>query len=563
MILLEKAFKYANDVISGEEVTTWEVKKQCEIFLNDYNNRQFEDNFEFYLDEKKLKKINDLLKLLNFATGFVAGKQILENLANFQAFFIVNIFGWRFKNKPYKFRYNNNTLFIARKNAKTALVAIIFILLMLTEQNYSEFYSICLTKELAAEIKKAMEQIINASPLILKHFKISTTQTGRITCKITKSYFEPRVSEAGKNNSIRPSAFVSDEHGNFKENSNFTAMKSGQKNVLNGLVFRTTTAYAIDDSIMEEDLKTIRKVLKGEFENERMFSLIYYAEEEHIWDDTGLLQANPLRVEDNYRTMKEDRALAKIQVNLQEDFITKTCNVFVKENEYNKYVNIEYWKKCRIPDKEFREKVKNKNVIVGIDLSVTTDLTAVAIMFKEDGILYCTSHGFLPGENLDKRREDIDYRKYEELGYCDIHNNRTVQYSLVEKYIRDIENTYDCTIEFIVTDPMNAKNMVENLEKDFDVIKLKQTYTNLTSATKEFRKKIYDYEVRYAENELLDWNMSNAITHKGKSDDEMLAKEDKNKQRIDMVAALIFCYTQLIVDEESYNPFDALEKMDW
>ena len=170
MILLDKAFKYANDVVSGKEVTTWEVKKQCEIFLNDYNNRQFEDSFEFYFDEKKLKKINSLLKLINFATGFVAEKQVLDSLANFQAFFITNIFGWRFKDKPYKFRYNNNTLFIARKNAKTALIAIIFILLMLTEQKYSEFYSICLTKELAAEIKKEMQQIINASPLIKKHF---------------------------------------------------------------------------------------------------------------------------------------------------------------------------------------------------------------------------------------------------------------------------------------------------------------------------------------------------------------------------------------------------------
>lgn len=89
-------------------------------------------------------------------------------------------------------------MFIARKNGKTALIGLVFILLLLTEQQYSEFYSICLTKELAAEIKKIMEQIINASPLIKKHFNISTTKTGRITCKLTNSYFEPRVAEAGK-----------------------------------------------------------------------------------------------------------------------------------------------------------------------------------------------------------------------------------------------------------------------------------------------------------------------------------------------------------------------------
>lgn len=206
MFLLEQALKYANDVVAGTEITTPEVVKQCEWFLRDYEERQFSDDFEFYFDESKLKIINNLLKLFNFATGFVAGKQVLSNLVGFQCFLMANIFGWRYKNNPKKFRYNDITLYIARKNAKTAVVGLIFLLLMLTEQDYSEFYSICLTKELAAEIRKSMVQILDASPLIAKHFTWSKTKIGRIECKITKSFFEPRTAESGKNNSIRPSA---------------------------------------------------------------------------------------------------------------------------------------------------------------------------------------------------------------------------------------------------------------------------------------------------------------------------------------------------------------------
>ena len=110
---------------------------------------------------------------------------------------------------------------------------------------------------------------------------------------------------------------------------------------------------------------------------------------------------------------------------------------------------------------------------------------------------------------------------------------------------------------------MNAKELMERLSEDYDVILLKQTYTNLSPATKEFRKRIYDDEVRYEENELLDWNMRNAITTKGKSDDEMLAKEDKNKQRVDMVAALIFAYTEFVVPDDGYNAIEVLDSMDW
>lgn len=559
MILLERAIKYANDVVNNKKITTWEVKKQCENFLDDYYNNHQKKDFEFYFDEKELLKINNLLKLFNFATGFVAGKQVLQNLVGFQCFFIVNIFGWRFKENNQKFRYNDVTLFIARKNSKTATIGLVFLLLLLTEQQYSEFYSICLTKELAAEIKKIMEQIINASPLIKKHFKVSTTRTGKVLCKLTNSFFEPRVSQAGKNNSIRPSAFVSDEHANFNENSNFNAMKSGQKNVINPLVFRTTTAYAIDNSIMESDLEYIRAVYKGTVKNNRMFALIYYAYKENIWSDKGLYQANPLEIEDNYNTMREDREKALVQHNLQEEFITKTCNVFVAENELNKYVNIDYWKKCKVDKVDF----EGKEVIVGVDMSVTTDLTAVSIMYREGDNIYCMAHGFLPNDNLSDRRENIDYRVYAKKGYCDIHKGMTVNYNLVEEYIRNIEKKYNCTIKYIVTDPFNAKEMMESLATDYDVTLLKQTYTNLSPATKEFRKKIYDEQVFYQKNELLDWNMTNAITTKGKSDDEMLSKEDKNKQRIDMVAVLIFAYTELLIKEDSYDAVEELLKQEW
>ena len=197
-------------------------------------------------------------------------------------------------------------------------------------------------------------------------------------------------------------------------------------------------------------------------------------------------------------------------------------------------------------------------------MSVTTDLTAVGIEFEDEDIIYCKSHGFLPEDSLPNRREKhINYRNYAKLGYCDIHKGMTVNYTKVEEYIRSIEKEYKCTIGCIVTDPMNAKELVERLSEDYDVVMLKQTYSNLSPATKEFRKRVYDHKVRYVENELLDWNMSNASTTKGKADDEMLIKENKNKQRIDMVVVLVFGYTEYVLPDGGYNAIDALDNMDW
>ncbi|MEO2596212.1 terminase TerL endonuclease subunit [Clostridium perfringens] len=558
MLLLDKAIRYAKDVVDGKEITTKEVKQQCQIFLDDYYEKQYDESFEFCFDEDKLLVINNLLKLFNFATGFIKGN-VLEGLVGFQALFLCAIFGWRYKNDRDKFRYRDVVLFIPRKNAKTFIIAIVIILLMLTEEEYSEFYSICLDRELATEVKKAMTQIINASPALTKYFNISKILSGKVTCKLTNSYYQARTAEADKNNAIRPCVVCVDEVGAFKDNSNIQAMRSGQLSVKNPLMLKITTAYANSDSIMLEELEYVKAVLEGTIENKKLFALLYYADREEAWRDNAIYKANPLRVEENYKEIMENRDIAKVKVSEQEEFLTKHLNIFLETNEINKYVDINAWKKCRVDKIDF----SGKHIMVGVDLSVTTDLTAVSIMYKENNILYCHSKGFLPADSLAKRRERIDYKRYAELGYCDIHDGMTGNYTLVEEYIRSLEDKYNCTIDYIITDPMNAGEMMDRLKQDYNVIKLRQTYTNLSPATKEFRKKIYDGEVKYEKNELLDWCMSNAITTKGKSDDEMLAKENKNKQRIDMVAALIFCYTQLLKDNNNYNAIEQLLNMDW
>ena len=562
MILLDKALKYCEDVISEKELTTDEVKQQCEIFIEDYEVNQYKDDFDFFFSEKKLKKINNLLKLFNYATGFIVGQNVLKGLVGFQAFFICAIFGWRYKEDPNKFRYRDIVLFIPRKNAKTFIAAIVFLLLMLTEQDYSEFYSICVDRDLAKEIRKAMSQIIAASPHIKKHFFVSESEIGIIKCKITNSFYYPRTSKANKNNAIRPAAVVADEVGAFTTNENIQAMRKGQLSVKNPLMLKLTTAYAESDSIMLEELEYDRAVLNGTIDNKRLFALLYYATLEEAWTDEGLYKANPLKVKENYDEIKADRETAKIKTSEQEEFLTKNLNIFLQTNEMNKYLDIKWWKKCKVEEKLFIEKVKGKEVVVGLDLSVTTDLTAVGIMFKEDDKYYCHSKGFLPEENLKERREKhINYRSFANKGWCDIHQGMTVNYTKVEEYIRNIEKEFECTIRAIVTDPMNAKELVERLGADYDVVLLRQTYTNLSPPTKEFRNSVYNGNIKYSENKLLDWNMQNASTSKGKADDEMLNKENKNKQRIDLVAVLIFCFSEFLDENNNYDAIAALDDM--
>ncbi|WP_298126443.1 terminase large subunit [uncultured Clostridium sp.] len=538
MILLNKAIRYAERVVCGKEITTKEVIIQCKWFLIDLKRQ--DDDFKFYFDEDKLRIINNLLKLFNFATGFVAGKQVLENLADFQCFFLANIFGWRFKDKPEKFRYNDITLYIARKNAKTALVALAFLLLMLTEQDYSEFYSICLNKELAAEIRKAMVQILEASPLISKHFTWSDTEVGIIKCKITKSFFKPRTAESGKNNSIRPSAFVSDEHGNFKDNANFTAMKSGQKNVINPLLFRTTTAYAIDNSIMQDDLEYMKKVFNGLVKNERQFALLYYADEENLWNDAGIYQANPLRIEENYETIREDRERALEQQSLREEYLTKSMNYFMPANSGEAFISIDQLKPCRIENFDWEA----REVYIGVDLAETDDNTAVSMITydEENKKIIAKSWAFIPKERIEmkSKREQVNYKYQIRKKNCYACGDDVIDYEFVENFILNIQEEYGVEIVKLGYDRRNALSSAQKLESkgNIECVEVVQHSRILHAPIKLLKESILNKSFNYLDNKLLEINFVNARQTEDTNLNKYLNKK-KSKGKIDLVMSII------------------------
>lgn len=561
ILVVDMAFKYLEDVVNGKEVVNHDVLLQCNNFLKDFTTNQQKEDFEFYFDFEKLKVINNLLALFYFAKGLLQGMPVLPYLSGYQALLIVAIFGWRYKDNPKKFRYRDVILYIARKNSKTYTVAYIFLLLLLTEDDYSEFYSICVNKDLAAEVKKAMQQTIECSPAIRKHFVVSKSKLGRITCKLTKSFYEPRASEAFGNNAINPSAFVSDEHAGFTEKSNYNAMRSGQKSVRNPITFITTTGYPESNSIMNEEIEYAEAVLNGVIQNQRYFALLYFAEEKHLWDDIGLMQANPLRIEENYQEIRDHRVTCKFKQSEETEYLTKEMNVLIDTvNEDENYLDMKSFRKCKVDKIDF----SGRKVVVSVDLSKSIDLTAVGMMYRDINYYYYKVHGFLPRVGIERRKEKIDYYYMERKGYCTIQEGRNIKYKQIADYIKTIEPTYNCKIKCIAIDPTYADVLVEELEEFYDIVVLRQTYTVLSPPTLSMRDAIYEGRFFYEENELFEWNMSNATVSEGKAGDIMLNKTRKsNNTRIDMAVVAPFAYSQLYLEECDYDAVDALLSQDW
>lgn len=550
-MLFEKAKDYAQKVVDCEEITNRYVRKQCLIFLEDLEKQDDED-FPYYMDHEAIEQTEGILALLNFATGLgVTGMSVLEGLVGFQAFFLCNIFGWRFKSSPEKYRYRDVVMFICRKNGKTWLVALITIILMLTEDPFSEFYSICKDRELAGEVKKAISQVLNSSPAIGKYFVIPKTLSGKVLCKLTNSFYQPRTADADANNGLRPSAFIADEIGAFKDYANINAMQSGQLSVRNPLRFKLTTAYAEDQSIMLEELDYIKKVFDGHIKDDRLFALLYYAEEDHLWDDTGLYQANPLRIEENYNEIRDNRAKALEKPKEREEYLTKHCNHFLPTNSGEAYIDIEDLRKCKISEFDW----SGRQVWIGIDLSLTTDNCAVAMVTEEDLKIYSKVWAFVPSERIEEknRTEKINYYDHIKKGTCFACGDMTVDYNFIESMILEIEQKYNVVIMGVGYDRYNCLSTAQKLEKEgLKTVEVKQHSSVLHPATKLTRELVLNREFFYLENELLEINFQNAKIVENNNKDIYVNKK-KSTGKVDMLIALLNSVHLLQVDV-IFNP---------
>lgn len=539
------AIDYCNRVVNKEIPAPKYVKKQCKEFLKIVNGK----SKKFFLDVKEVQLIENATKLMNMASGLAVGKSVYESLVGFQWLFIIAILCVKHKDNPEKRRYETATLLISRKNGKTFLIAVIFAILLIIEPKFSEFYSVAADGELSRIVKKELEQLIISSPLIDKHFRIKRDV---VECNLTKSMYKPLNYSNNRLDGRKSNVWLADEVGALPERYAISAMKSSQINMLNRLGIMISTAYPSEDNPMIEEVSYAKKVLDGAIDDETYFSLLYEPDDKKRWktNDNIIFHSNPLALDipDNLEYLYQQRKLAIEVATERTNFLTKHLNIFLQSDQQDVYLDIDKWKKCGVKDIDFT----GKEVTVALDLSLTTDLTAISMMYKENGQYFVKAIGFLPEESLANRREKIDYRALEGENECIITKGAIVDYNQVEEYIRGIEDLYNCSIKCIVADPFNATQMLLSLAEDYEVIELKQSYTNLSPPTKEFRNEVYKGNVVYQKSKLFDWNVGNAITRKDKNENEMLDKGNKNKQRIDLIAATIFAFSQVYQQEEEW-----------
>lgn len=534
-----KAYDYCKKSIKLKTTPKY-VKLQMKEFINICDGK----DKKYVISEKKLDQLNKILKILIMPKGLKAGQSLYECTTGYQWLFYTAILCIVHRDNPNKRRYETGLLEICRKNFKTYTIATIFIILFLTEPQFSKFYSVAPDGALSKEIREAISETIRSSPLIYqyknkKRFKILRDY---IKFNPKESIYTPLAFSTSRMDGRLPSVFCADEVGALNTNYPIEAMRSGQLNILNKLGFVISTKYPTIDNPFEDEVGYSKKVLDGLIKDETRFSLLYEPDNPKNWetDDLILQQSNPVALEipEIWEDLIKKRAYAIAVESARENFVTKHCNIIYQGQGTETYIDVRDVQKCKVSNIDWKGRV----VYLGLDLSETNDNTAVGMAtIDDDNNILFEAIAFVPEGRIDQKNayEKIDYRSFIRTMKCIACGDRVIDYAVVEDFIMNIETKYGVQIQAIGYDRFNCMSTAQKLERaGYNTVEIRQHSSVLHSPTKLLKEKILNGEAKYTENKLLEINFQNARCTQD-TNKNLYVNKKKSKGKVDMVVAII------------------------
>ena len=534
-----KAYEYCKANIN-KKTTPKYVKLEMKNFMNVCEDKEK----KYVIDKKKIKQIENILKILIMPKGLKAGQTLYECTCGYQ-WLTYSTLAVVHRDRMDKRRYETILLEICRKNFKTYTIATMFIILFLTEPPFSKFFSVAPDGALSKEVKNAISETIKVSPLLYeykdqKRFKLLRDY---ILFKPTQTEYRPLAFSTSRMDGRMPNAWLADEVGALPTNYPIEAMQKGQIGVKNKLGMMISTKYTTIQNPFEDEVAYSKKVLDGLQEDETRFSLLYEPDEVKGWETNDLImqQANPVSLEipEIWQDLLKQRALAIAMENKREEFVTKNCNIIYQGVGTETYIDVKNVQDCKVAKIDWEGKL----VYLGLDLSESNDNTSVSMVAvdEEDETIYADSFAFIPEGRITEKSvsEKINYYELSKTDKVIACGDKVIDYAVVEDFVLNLEKKLGVQVVGVAYDRWNALSSAQKLEKaGLNMVEVRQHSSTLHSPTKLLKEKILNQELQYTENKLLEINFQNAKCSFD-TNKNMYVNKKKSNGKVDMVVSLI------------------------
>ncbi len=446
-----------------------------------------------------LRAIGFFRDCLTFTAGEWMGSPFV--LQPWQQAIVANLFGW--KRPDGRRRYREAFIYVPRKNGKSELAGGLGCLLTFADREPgAQVYCAAADREQARLVFNAARAMVSAEPELETRGRMYTHS---IMVESTGSVLKVVSAEAYSKHGINAHGIIIDElHAQpNRELVDVLTTSTGARR--QPLIVYITTADFDHESICNEKYDYACKVRDGIIDDPAFLPVIYEAPGDADWTDPAVWAvANPnLNVSVSCEYLERECRRAQETPTYENTF--KRLHLNMKTQQDVRWLSLETWDACGEAIEE--ADLNGCSCWAGLDLSTTTDLSALVLLFKDrDGGVTVRPWFWIPADNARKRelRDRVPYETWARQGLVEMTPGNVIDYECIRERINELARRFQ--IEEIAVDPWNATQLALQLQNDgFKVIVFGQGYKDMTAPTKEWEKLVLSGKLRHGGNPVLRW----------------------------------------------------------
>lgn len=480
------------------------------------------------------KKANKAIQFIENFCHHSKGRNDLFKLELWQKAIVSAIFGILDK-KTHRRQFREIFLLVGRKNGKSLFAAAIMAYVAYIDGEYgSELYCLAPKLDQADIVYDSFYKITQAEEELAE---VTKKRRSDIYIEELNTTIKKIAFNAKKADGFNPTMTTNDEMEAWPGDQGlkqYEVMVSGTGARTEPITLSTSTAGYVNDGIFDELMKRSTAFLKGSSKERRLLPFLYMIDDLEKWNTKEeLAKANPnLGVSVQWEFFEEQIAIALQSLSKKAEFMTKYCNI--KQNSSIAWLDYETVAKAAGQPYTLDD-FRGCYCVAGIDLSRTTDLTAVSLVIEKGGKNHIITQFFMPQEryNVAIDEEGVPYNIFKEQGYLTISGEHQVNYKDVFAWFVRLIKEYKIRPLKVGYDRYCAGYLVEEMkEAGFHMDDVYQG-TNLTPVLNTFEGDLKDGMYLIGENNLLKSHLLNVAVQIQTDDSRMKPVKIEKRAHID------------------------------
>lgn len=460
-------------------------------------------------------------------------------------------------------------IMMGRGNGKTTLISAVALVGLLIDDEYGADVQILATTRPQAELAfSASKAMLNKAGSLLNKLtlnkQLKRTKQG-LMFEPTNSLMSVKTSKYETLDGTNAHYNVFDEVHAYKTDFIKVVNDGSTRKRSNWISWYVTTNGRTRDAVFDRYYKTWADVLSGKIDDDSIFPFLYEIDslddvsdiKKHPEKAVNFQKANPMigHMDSlSVNSIMKDLLSAESDIIAQQEILAKTFN-YPMLSYGTFFNNVQVMGNSELYKDVFKgTEERYKNVILGVDLASVNDIASVALLTKEDDILYYKTFSFLPKESMYKMPYDKQQFLEQQVdnGNLIVHDSPENDIRLIFEHVADYMDSNYLRPVVLAPDPwsIDTFEVLYNDRYGYKTHYIRQGARTLSKPMQSYRSLIDAGKIAW-DNTLVNWAHANVVADVD-SNNGVKPNKRKSVDKIDPFAAQLDAYVGYYELKEDY-----------